>query len=202
MNLEFEKIAQEAHQIAREKGFWPAGPGQDRNQHEMLMLIVSELGEAMEAHRKGLWPGGKLMSNRAELMDVIAAAPDGNFAIAFEAQQKDTFGDELADAVIRIGDMIVGIGAPPKDDEAWAGKRFAESKYLASGYINVGQVLLGIVRSVAEYYEGVNQLASNLHKAVGELWFLSELMDVNLNQCCLMKMRYNRTRAKLHGKQY
>ena len=35
------------HRIAREKGFWD----QKRNIGEALMLIVTELAEAMEAHR-------------------------------------------------------------------------------------------------------------------------------------------------------
>lgn len=36
------------HRIAREKGFWD----QKRNIGEALMLIVTEIAEAMEAHRK------------------------------------------------------------------------------------------------------------------------------------------------------
>ena len=35
------------HRIAKEKGFWD----EERNIPEMLMLIVSELGEALEAYR-------------------------------------------------------------------------------------------------------------------------------------------------------
>ena len=37
------------HGIAREKGFWD----EQRNVGEALMLIVTELAEAMEGHRKG-----------------------------------------------------------------------------------------------------------------------------------------------------
>lgn len=36
------------HGIAREKGFWD----EERNRGEALMLIVTELAEAMEAYRK------------------------------------------------------------------------------------------------------------------------------------------------------
>ena len=36
------------HSIAKEKGFWD----EKRNTGEALMLIVTELAEAMEAHRK------------------------------------------------------------------------------------------------------------------------------------------------------
>ena len=36
------------HRVAREKGFWD----DERNIGEMLMLIVTELSEAMESYRK------------------------------------------------------------------------------------------------------------------------------------------------------
>ncbi len=41
------ELAQICHSIAVEKGFWE----KDRNIGEALMLIVTELAEAMEAHR-------------------------------------------------------------------------------------------------------------------------------------------------------
>lgn len=42
------ELAQLCHAVAVEKGFWE----KERNIGEALMLIVSELAEAMEAHRK------------------------------------------------------------------------------------------------------------------------------------------------------
>ena len=42
------ELATVCHGIAREKGFWD----EERNIGEALMLIVTELAEAMEAHRK------------------------------------------------------------------------------------------------------------------------------------------------------
>lgn len=41
------ELAQYCHAIAVEKGFWE----KERNMGEALMLIVTEVGEAMEAHR-------------------------------------------------------------------------------------------------------------------------------------------------------
>ena len=42
------QLAEICHSIAVEKGFWD----KERNMGEALMLIVTELAEAMEAHRK------------------------------------------------------------------------------------------------------------------------------------------------------
>ncbi len=41
------ELAQTCHSIAKEKGFWE----KERNIGEALMLVVTELAEAMEAHR-------------------------------------------------------------------------------------------------------------------------------------------------------
>ena len=41
------ELAQLCHSIAKEKGFWE----KDRNIGEALMLVVTELAEAMEDHR-------------------------------------------------------------------------------------------------------------------------------------------------------
>ena len=45
--LNLQEWSKTCHRIAREKGFWD----KERNVGEALMLIVSELAEAMEAHR-------------------------------------------------------------------------------------------------------------------------------------------------------
>jgi len=42
-----KKLTQICHKIAKEKGFWD----EKRNLGEMLMLVVTELSEAMEAYR-------------------------------------------------------------------------------------------------------------------------------------------------------
>ena len=80
------------YEVAKSKGFWD----NERNVGEMLMLVTSELGEAMEAHRKGnFFKGEKLLEGDKEY---------------FEARVKDTFEDEIADAIIRLLDMAGGLG--------------------------------------------------------------------------------------------
>lgn len=77
------------------KGFWD----NQRNVGELLMLITSELGEAMEAHRKGKFASGHLM-----------ATSYADWKEWFENHYKDTFEDEIADAVIRLLDLSAGLG--------------------------------------------------------------------------------------------
>lgn len=72
------------------KGFWD----NPRNVGEMLMLVTSELGEAMEAHRKGRF------ANWANVKQE---------GFGFEEGVKDSFEDEIADAIIRLLDMCGGL---------------------------------------------------------------------------------------------
>jgi NTP pyrophosphatase (non-canonical NTP hydrolase) len=73
------------------KGFWD----NERNVGELLMLVTSELGEALEAHRKG------------RFADWSNVKDDG---YGFASLIKDTFEDEIADAVIRLLDLSAGLG--------------------------------------------------------------------------------------------
>ena len=81
------ELSEEIYQNNKEKGFWD----KERNVGEMLMLVTSELGEAMEAHRKGRFAN---LESYEEFEDAI----------------KDTFEDEIADSVIRLLDMCGGLG--------------------------------------------------------------------------------------------
>ena len=75
------------HEAARKNGFWE----KERNVGEMLMLVVSELGEAIEAHRTG------------------------NFGL----EEKDTFEDEIADTAIRLFDLCGGLGIDLEKQMEW-----------------------------------------------------------------------------------
>jgi NTP pyrophosphatase (non-canonical NTP hydrolase) len=97
-------INESANQIQtnnKDKGFWDG----ERNVGEMLMLVVSELGEAMEAHRKNRFANLEAFQAREE--DRIT---DADVISDFQELIKDTFEDEIADAVIRLLDLSAGLG--------------------------------------------------------------------------------------------
>ena len=88
-------LNESAHQIYKnnvEKGFWD----KERNVGEMLMLVVSELGEAMEAHRKGKF---------ATMDNWVAYNESGDFKSTIDG----TFESEIADAFIRLMDLCGGL---------------------------------------------------------------------------------------------
>ena len=70
--MNIKEIQQEIHKVNVEKGFW-----EDRkNVGEVLMLIVSELGEALEAHRSNkhaaVWAFDARAVDRTEPNDFVA----------------------------------------------------------------------------------------------------------------------------------
>ena len=84
-----------------QRGFWEEKTKDNKggkNIGELLMLVTSELGEALEALRKG---------RRADIE--AYREHDANLADfdkgLFEVHIKDTFEDEIADAIIRLLDM-------------------------------------------------------------------------------------------------
>lgn len=96
---DLNQSAQVIFENNKAKGFWDT----ERNVGELLMLITSELGEAMEAHRKGKFANWEAY-NAAEKNDLAQEMA------SFQTHIKDTFEDEIADAVIRLLDLAAGLG--------------------------------------------------------------------------------------------
>ena len=115
------ELAKECHEIAVEKGFYGNGyctscmkynncnseyredsgccdlfEIKNRNIPELIMLVVTELSEAVEAHREGIFCD-------IGMIDVIRMGD--NKIYCFEEVIKDTFEIEIADAFIRLLDL-------------------------------------------------------------------------------------------------
>lgn len=101
--MTINELCKEAYNNAKEAG-WHDEP---REVGTLLMLVVSELAEAMEADRKphhadlDYFDSGKLPTPRTDCSD---------FEDRFRLTIKDSFEDELADAVIRIADLCGKMG--------------------------------------------------------------------------------------------
>ena len=87
--MNYYELAKEIHDNAVAKGFWDKPHS---NEH-YLMLVITELSEAVEAHRKG---------RTASIPEGIEDFPDKAFVPSFESHVKDTVEDELADTQTRM----------------------------------------------------------------------------------------------------
>ena len=104
--IELNKLASQIYEGNAEKGFWDGSSKDVKDKKEValkLMLIVSELGEAMESHRKGKFANIEMYKHD---MEVFPASFTDNFVDRI----KDSFEDEIADTIIRLFDMAGGLG--------------------------------------------------------------------------------------------
>lgn len=105
-----------AHDSAVSKGFYE----RERNLPELLMLVVSELAEAMEAER-----GGEVVSPGRQAMARVYASDyiwNENAVKGFYENMRGTIEEEIADACIRIFDLCGYYGI---DLEAWIEAKMA-----------------------------------------------------------------------------
>lgn len=105
--MELKKLAQEIYKANKKKGFWPENP-QERNKGELLMLVTSELAEALEADRDGHYCS---QEDRDALDNILATSEvAADWKEQFENRIKNSYFDEIADSIIRLLDMCGGLG--------------------------------------------------------------------------------------------
>ena len=92
------EASQKIHEANKEKGFYDT----PREIGTLLMLIVSELSEALEADRKDRHADFEAYKTK------LNSEPNRAFVkqpYIFQEYIKDTFEDEIADAMIRLFDL-------------------------------------------------------------------------------------------------
>jgi NTP pyrophosphatase (non-canonical NTP hydrolase) len=106
-----KNLISQAHEMAKSKGFWDG----ERNKSELLMLIVSELAEALEALRKDHYADQDVVESLSHDLELDRTDEEFllkaiNWKTSFEKGVKSSFEDELADVAIRLFDLCGGLG--------------------------------------------------------------------------------------------
>ncbi len=182
-------LQEEVYQTAMDKGFWQAG--QNRNQGETIMLIITELAEAVEAHRKG-----KIFIHSDRTVayldgSAVSDNPGLSPLSVFQAQVKDTYQDEIADAVIRILDFTAGYGY-----------KLLERECRAVSRCNFADDVLKITRCVLIAGQQFQTQTRDWGDVLAYIILFCDWYQIDLVQHVTWKMQYNKTRAFLHGKAY
>jgi hypothetical protein len=178
--------AKEIHANAIAKGFYPENP-KDRSDKEMLMLIICELAEAVEAHRENRW----MDSGRPGIVPEDLANDPDNFEANFKAWVKDTVEDEMADAMIRILDFTEHKGLQflslnPIDPKPVINETFAANCFKVSCEITY-------------YPDSVSFSAS---EAIRRIIGICDEYNIDICFHVEAKMKYNLLRPVKHGKAY
>ena len=194
MNL--NKLRDQIHANAASKGFWDNNPS---DQH-FLMLVITELSEAVEADRKG---------RRADIQDykLLSKASierTGNQdyfnEVSFCYHIKDSVEDELADTFIRLLDLFGAREVYLNEDAfdlktieeyaaTYQGKSFTESVY-------------HIVRFISATSRSIETSAVTPEIMLLEILGFAKHLDIDLMWHVEQKIKYNQSRGRMHGKKY
>lgn len=168
----------------------------ERSNAHFMMLVLSEIGEMVEADRK---------SRRVKLHgdDLDNTLRFNDFVPTFELWVKDTMEDELADVVIRLLDFCGkrGISILMGDD----GMVDMQDKFVEMfGDMSVCEqcfYLSRVVTSIGDDAPAQN-LPSLVACAISFCFEFATFHKIDLLWHIEKKMAYNETRAKMHGKNY
>lgn len=163
-----------------------------------LMLVLSELGEIVEADRKGKHSKVdtfyKTIFSRCSSLSV----DNSLFMSCFNKYIKDGIEDELADVCIRLFDYCGAFGIELSDvhfDEelcaSW-NELFGEQSLCENCF-----ELCCLLCDIDEGDEG-----HNIGCVLSFIFCMCRHMSIDLERHIELKMRYNRLREPLHGKKY
>lgn len=165
------------------------------NRH-FVMLVLTELAEAVEADRRGRYFRRKDFEHDLALCSEMAEK-EFFLPCVFAKYVKDTVEDELADTVIRLLDLagllnmhIDVFGENDIQDMADSrnGETFVERVYV---------VCCQITKYERGYLSG-----TALNAMILSVFGLAKYLNINLIWHIEQKMKYNETRERLHGKKY
>lgn len=177
-----KELADKIHENAVNKGFWNT---ELSNEH-CLCLVVSELIEAVEADRKG--KQAHIISFK-EYMGIYTPEDSPlTFQHLFETHIKDTTSDELADAYIRLLDLV--------------GSRNIELNFKYKYPKFKGTFTENIFRIITSLTNYKWSVSERINYALMGIESLAKSMDIDLIYHVELKMKYNELRPYLHGKQY
>ena len=186
MNLpkkeELNALRDECYKIACEHGWHD----DEHSERHFLCLVITELMEAVEADR---------IDRHADLESLNDAASVYPWVRCFATYVKDTVENELADAAIRILDLA-GLQDCDIGEAVTVRLKSADDYILMRAYFKASTFTEAVYTIVENlFFDGYELALLNVFN-------LSYVMDFDLMEHIRLKMQYNRTRERLHGKKY
>jgi NTP pyrophosphatase (non-canonical NTP hydrolase) len=188
MNLNLNELKDRAYVNAKEHGFHD----NDFSDEHYLMLIITEIGEAVDADRKNR------RIDIANFKESIKAGYPYPWRLYFECFIKDTVEDEFADIAIRLLDL-----AGMKDitidienvqirhgEEYFSGQLFTQTAYDLSTELIKDSCIEELI-----YEDRIND-------ALAFLFEWAEYLKIDLSYQISAKMKYNELRDYMHNNKY
>ena len=188
-NIDFNLLRDKAYKIAKDKGFHE----EKYSDEHYLVLVISELSEALEAFRKGrcIYEYSDVYNNYKERIDVFYKNNNTlAFDINFGNRIKDTFEYELADIVIRLLDLA-----------GYKGYEISYKRY-TKVYIKNMSITEHFFIIISTLISDDFLLKDRIVYCIRYIFELSRKMGIDILWHIENKMRYNELRSYKHGKRF
>lgn len=190
--MNIQKLIKENYEIAKSKGFYP----DDSKIEDHLMGIVSELGEAYEAHRGGKFAMCSCFNEKNLDYLITHKYKEKQYVSHYKTFLSGTVEDELADVFIRLFNLC-GFLNFPHIKINW------KRKTIWLNSVKTTNVLLQVNKNILDInFSPIKSTLANIFQCILDLKGYCDLKNIPIEKHIKAKMEYNKTREYLHGKKY
>ena len=185
--IDFDSLCVRAYQNAVKHGF------HEQNYHDFhyMMLIITELSEAVNADRKGKYANRTMFEKN---FDTPQTNPESHWRFCYEVFIKDTVEDEFSDAAIRIFDYV-GLKDSNINDSIFKEEAYSDLSKSLEGH-SLTEILFCVILCFGD--KDVGDVSSILYY----LFAISYHLGIDLLWHIEQKIKYNEMRPYKHGKKY
>lgn len=189
------EMKERAYDIACKHGWYE----QKRSNIHELMLVVSELGEAVNADRNGKYANRERFENVLKEFHVP-------FSYAFNQCIKDTVEDELADAAIRIL-SLAGLNSADLEEEPFSEEGLEMLVKAANDGLTMSDnpEKITFPEELSVVFSGIMQVlqeGDSMGDVLLNIYVIAYRRGVDLKWHIEQKMKYNEERPYKHNKKY
>lgn len=177
--MDLNELKKEAYETANAHGWHD----KEHSDEHYLMLIVTEIAEAVQADRKGRYAQRRMFEINAYTPQ---PHPEKHWKFIFDRFIKNSFEDELADVVIRCIDL--------------AGLREIELPPVKVGHSNIRMDFTEFCFNTVHVAAMTKvPLKERLENIIERIFVYCESKNIDIEWFIEQKMKYNRLRPYMHG---
>jgi len=184
-------LSKQVHEAAKAKGFWEG----EQNTGQKFMLIISEVGEAMKAHRKGHFVNIEAFDKSCpiSILDMVEQSGfcKSIFTVCFTNYIKDSFEDNLANILICVLDFVGSLDIVIDDFVPDIGELCGET--------NIGAMLFDACEYIVQAHVSVQynsddrNISERMQFVLRHVFAIAKYFNIDIARHIKLKLLYNKT---------
>lgn len=193
-NERISDLVSNSYRVARNHGFHD----DYHSPAHYMMLVLSEIGEMVEADRKNI-------RVRFPIDSLENMLRFNDYTMAFDSYVKDTLEDEMADVVIRLCDFCGSLNVLPYTNDVMVDMsdefaKFFGDKSICEQCFALSSMVVDVER--ASYDADDSEMRKRLGSTLSFIFEMANYHGIDLLWHVDRKMEYNESRPRRHGKAY